>query len=105
MCQRLDFHLLQGEHDVTCVTSSAFRRSQLAGADVLHFYGDHPRIARPRRGWFARERSIAVSPLENLPEAVEDEYWDPPAIGDRRIANVGYFARRGLRSMTEQTIA
>ena len=122
--QALDAAMLAGRRDVILTT---FEGAVRAGAAIAHVYGPAgftlpsgfgiPYVAAgpPRRRHFAWREPVApraiVSPLDNLPEAVDETYFDPRAGGDaspsRTPKVVGAFGRHraGVLSMVELTLA
>lgn len=121
--QRIDRVALSAAHEVIETT---FEAAQAHGFDVAHVYGPDgfaapplsrfpiPYLAsgnprRPRFPWprVARPAGI-VSPLHNLPEAVEDAWFEPLASPSAGVARrrVGTFGphRPGVLAMVEQTL-
>jgi hypothetical protein len=91
--QRIDFDALRATHDV--------RFGDVSGARIKHVYAAHAYIAQTRRFFAHRE---FVTPF-NLPEAVEDIYFDAqPATRDPR-PTLGSFSRRSITPLIEQTMA
>ena len=122
--QRLDALMLAGRHDVI---STTFQGAIDARAAIAHVYGPAgfalppgfriPYIAAaeprsPRLPWrhAARPRAL-VSPLDNLPEAVDEIYFERPAAAasdsERTPRVIGAFGRHrpGVLTMVEQTLA
>jgi hypothetical protein len=122
--QRLDAAMLAERHDVI---STTFQGAAQARADLAHVYGPAgftvpsgfkiPYIAagaprNPRLPWRkgAGPRAL-VSPLDNLPEAVDDVYFDDAAAAPRNVEGtprvIGAFGRNrpGVLTMVEQTLA
>jgi glycosyltransferase involved in cell wall biosynthesis len=119
--QRIDLAALSGRHHVTQTTADR------VDADVAHVYGKNlppslfrgfpvPYVAsapvRQRRFSVRKavQPSMIVSPLSNLPEAVEESYFDAHAgpasarsDGLRRIGSFGSH-RRGVTSLIERTL-
>lgn len=60
---------------------------------------------RPKTRWFARERAIAVSPLDNLPEAVEEVWFAGRRLPSAEVSRtIGSLSRRSLEKIVEQTV-
>lgn len=117
-CQRVDFEALAA-HEVIVASIDDARAS---GADVAHVYAGRELPAAPfvrfpmpyiasaavkRSPWPWRravEPDYVVSPLAELPEAVEERYWQEQPRAESR-AIVGSYFRPPVRNMIEQTLA
>jgi hypothetical protein len=91
--QRIDFEALRATHDV-CLGDTK-------GAQIKHVYAKHAYIAKAS-GFFPRREP--VTPL-NLPEAVEDIYYDPRPTTHDLNSTVGSFLRPSVTPVIEQTMA
>jgi Glycosyl transferases group 1 len=121
--QALDAAALAAHHEVL---TTSFEGASAAGAAIAHVYGPAgfsppPRqftipyvaSAEPQKPRFPWRKPIPpraiVSPLDNLPEAVDEVYFDRPApIETERTPKVlGTFGRdrKGVLSMIELTLA
>lgn len=122
-CQALDAASLAALHEV--VTTS-FEGAAAAGASIAHVYGPagfpppsdrfsipYVASAPPREPRFPWRKAVApraiVSPLDNLPEAVDETYFGRPAPPevDRTPKVLGTFGRdrKDVVSMIELTLA
>lgn len=117
--QRIDRTALGDQHEVVIASLDDVASS---GAQVAHIYasGELPasRFVRfplpyvssaslPKSRWSFRkpvEPDFVVTPLE-LPEAVEDTYFDHPHVSRAGGHVVGTFKRESVRRMVEQTLA
>jgi len=91
--QRIDFEALRAIHDV--------RVGDSAGAQIKHVYAKSAYAASTKR-FFARREII--TPF-NVPEAVEDIYFDPPPAARNPVSTLGSFSRRSVTPVIEQTMA
>ena len=117
-CQRVDREALAPKHEVLTASLDDARGVH---ADVAHVYasGELPAAAfvkfptpyvssvsmkRSRWPWRrAAEPGRVVTPLGELPEAVEERYWAAPGSGPSRNV-IGSFARPSVRNMVDQTL-
>ena len=116
--QRIDQAALAARHEVTFVTLGEVRAS---GAEVAHIYAgtELPRgpfvgfpipyvanatFAKTRWSWHKpAEPGYVVSPFE-VPESVDDSYFDPePARGNVHKV-IGTFLRPAVRNLVDQTL-
>src|SRR5690349_2024711 len=95
--QRIDFAALSASHEVTLVAPDSLAQST---AQLLHVYGPDPLPSAPFVGLpipFVAAGSVAerrlafrrppapraqLSPLDSLPEAVEEHWWETAASGN-----------------------
>lgn len=119
--QRIDAAALAGPHETLLVTLDEVRAS---GAQVAHVYatGELPRapfvgfpiryvssatLKKTRWGWRKpKEPDYVIAPPE-VPEAVEDQYFDfsKAATASPHSKTVGSFGRPSTRNMVELTMA
>ncbi|HEY8849256.1 MAG TPA: hypothetical protein VIO12_08180, partial [Thermoanaerobaculia bacterium] len=102
-CQRVDYAGLSADHQVSVYDEAG----KVTAADVAHVYG------QLSRRWF---RPLLVPYVESrradLPEAVEERYFEPcsgglqAADGGLKPAatRIASFARKSIRSVVEQTM-
>lgn len=119
--QRIDAAVLDGRHEVVLVPPEAVRD---CGAQVAHVYatGELPRApflrfpvpylstaGLKKRRWSWRkpvEPGYVTTPFE-VPEAVEDRYFEPsaaPRSRDGRLKVIGSFVRTSVQALIEQTL-
>jgi glycosyltransferase involved in cell wall biosynthesis len=117
-CQRVDAEALAAKHEVFL---ASIDEARAAKADVAHVYASDElpatdfagfptpylssvSIRKSRWPWRrAAEPAHVVTPLGELPEAVEERYWgSSPREVSRNV--VGSFARQSTRNMIEQTL-
>lgn len=119
--QRIDRGALAERHEIVLCDSLASLTAAGTGADVAHVYasGELPRTtridvpyvssaprARSRWPWRKANEPRAIVTWENVPEAVEDAYFDSrPAGGWREKKVIGSFARSSITNVVEQTLS
>jgi len=90
--QRIDFAALR-----------PFENVQFAeeGAEVRHVYAQNAYAVQAKRFFAKRE---PITPF-NVPEAVEDIYFDPPPASRQPGSTLGSFSRKSVTPVIEQTMA
>jgi len=116
--QRIDEAALAGRHEVVVVSLAEVRGS---GAQVAHIYasGELPRAAfvgfpipyissaemkQTRWSWRKPVEPELIARPPEVPEAVEDAFFDARAEAANEVKIIGAFRREPVRNMVEQTM-